>query len=57
MSCFQASNSYTLGTCSISVSYYGAVGDVVVGSFSGVLVSFIDAVRITEGTFTAKRMD
>lgn len=50
-------NFYGLGTCLISVSQYGAVNDVVVGTFSGTLVSFSDTVKITEGTFSAKRMD
>ena len=59
LSCLQSgtSNYYGLGTCVINVTQYGAVNGVVVGTFSGTLVSYSDTVKITEGAFTAKRMD
>ena len=59
LSCLQSGtlNYYGLGTCVINVTQYGAVNGVVVGTFSGTLVSYSDTVKITEGAFTAKRMD
>ncbi len=50
-------NYYGLGTCSINVTEYGAVNDIVAGTFSGTLVSLSDTVKITQGTFSAKRID
>ena len=50
-------NYYGLGTCSINVTEYGAVNDIVAGTFSGTLVSLSDTVKITQGTFNAKRIN
>jgi hypothetical protein len=57
MTCSYGQEVYACGRCAISVTRYGVVNDVVSGSFSGILVSLSDTVTITEGVFTAKRMD
>ncbi len=51
------SNVYTSETITITLSSYGKVGGSVKGTFSGMLVHYVDSTRkpITDGTFKAHR--
>lgn len=50
-------SNYDSETVTIAVSAYGKAGDVVEGTFSGMLINQLDSTRkpITEGSFTAQR--